>query len=275
MRTLVSIFVVSMLAGIASPQAAPSLQSDITIRKLTIESTTLPDADREEITRRFQGRTYPPPSTPATFSEEVGERIRDSFQVLGYFEASVAGPRISVIKKERKTRIIDMTVSVEEGPRYRLGEIRFRGGTVFASEEMRRAIPIQSGEVFNVEKMREGINNLRELYLTKGYVNFTPVPGSATNDSRRTVDVIFDLDEGGQFFFGPLVLDGQEPHVGAGKALLESWDKLRSKPYSSAILEQWFLRNEANLPVGKQILELVRTFPDQVSHLITVKLSFP
>jgi len=187
----------------------------------------------------------------------------------------VGDPTISFVEQERNVKIVDVTVAVEEGPRYYLREIRFRNATAFPPERLRAAFPIETGEVFNTEKIREGIQNLHKLYDSQGYITFTPVPDTAIDDSRRTVDVTLYLDEGKLFSFGPLVLDGPEPHAGAGKALLESWSSLKGKRYSRALLEQWFFENGANLPRGKQILELVEVFPDQKTLFVTVRLSFP
>lgn len=269
MRAVVSLLGVWVLAAVALAQAAPNSKDGIRIRTLTIESTTLPAADRERIRRQFEGSTY-----DVSIPDGIGG-FQDSLQVLGYFKARVGDPRISFVKQEGNVKIVDVTVAVEEGPRYYLHEIRFRNATAFPSERLRAAFPIETGEVFNVEKIRGGIQNLHKLYDSQGYTTFTPVPDTAIDDSRRTVDVNFDLDEGKQFSFGPLVLDGPEPHAGAGKALLESWKNLKGRRYSSNLLERWFLANQSNLPPGKQILELVRTFPDQASQIVTVRLSFP
>ncbi|MFI5089544.1 MAG: POTRA domain-containing protein [Terriglobales bacterium] len=178
-----------------------------------------------------------------------------------------------MVAQERNVRIADVTVTVEEGLRYRLGEISFKGGTVFPADEMRRMFPMQAGEVFNTEKMREGIQNLRKLYGTQGYINLTPVPVSTSDDSRQTVDVIFDLDEGKLFSFGPLVLDGPEPHAGARKALLESWKKLQGKPFDWDALQQWLRKNRLKWPSAAPTP--VETSQDQTSQVVTVRLSFP
>jgi len=273
MRALVWTLVVSLLSIAASAQASKGPSSNIRIRRLTIESTTLPDADRQQIVGQLQGKTYPADATLAHFSSEMGERVRGWLQVLGYFKASVDEPRAALVSEQRNLRVVDLTVAVDEGWHYYLGEIRFKNGTLFPAEEMRSAIPIQAGELFNVEKMREGIRNLRNLYHGRGYVNFTPVPDTETDDSRHIVDVNFHLDEGRQFMFGPLVLDGPEPHVGAGRALLESWKSLRGEPYNPDLLQQWLAENRLDLPVNAE--RHIETSQDNTLGIIIVRLWFP
>ncbi|MFI5089543.1 MAG: hypothetical protein ACHP7P_05755 [Terriglobales bacterium] len=53
---MISILVFWVLAGIALAQAAPNPQDEIRIRRLTIESSSLPDADREQVARQFEGK---------------------------------------------------------------------------------------------------------------------------------------------------------------------------------------------------------------------------
>ena len=265
MRTLFILAIAAILASTSRSQTTPDA-NDVRGVQLTIESSTLPEADRKEIARIFRNQTY-------ETIDELSPRLRDALQVRGYFTASVGNPKISFISQGRGGKIADIHISVEEGPRYRLGEIRFRGGTAFSAEEMRRAIPIQAGELFNVEKMREGIHNLRNLYDGRGYINFTPVPDTATDDTRHIVDINFDLDEGRQFMFGPLVLDGTEPHIGAGRALLESWKSLRGEPYSPHRLQQWLAENRLNLPATAE--KHMESSQDDALGIITVRLWFP
>jgi len=80
----------------------------------------------------------------------MGERIRDSLQVPGYFKASVAKPRISFFG-QAGTQSIDMKAAVDEGVRYHLGEIGFRNGTVFGSEQMRAL----QGQPYNPNRVQQ------------------------------------------------------------------------------------------------------------------------
>lgn len=260
---LISVLLLLTLSRVVLGQRYPG-GDEIRNVQLTIESATLPEADRKEITRRFHNQTY---ETVA----ELSERLRDALQVLGYFKASVGDPKVSFVSEKRGVRIADIRVSVEEGLRYRLGQITFTGGTVFPTERLRQAIPMETGELFNTEKMRQGIKNLHDLYAS--YLNFTPVPDTTIDDLRGTVDVTFDLDEGKPFRFGPLVLDGPEPHPGAGKALLESWKTLQGQPYNPERLQQWFVDNQSSLPPNPE--RLMEISQDNTAGIAIVRLWLP
>ncbi|MGC2322418.1 MAG: outer membrane protein assembly factor BamA [Terriglobales bacterium] len=149
-------------------------------------------------------RTY-----DATKLSEDAERVRDALQQKGYFKAIVQDPKTSI--RDSKGfhlpfimkgggKEVDITMPIEEGDRYRLKEVKFSGNkAVTQTEILRRAIPMKDGDVFNVELMRKGIKNLRDLYGHLGYINFTPVPDTEIDEEHKMVIVKFDLDEGKQF----------------------------------------------------------------------------
>ena len=82
-------------------------------------------------------------------------------------------------------------------------------------------------------RLEQGLEDLRKLYETKGYVNFAAVPETSIDESRRTIDLFVDIDEGKPYNFGQLRLEGIEPYAGAGQALLNSWKTLEGKRYNS------------------------------------------
>ena len=141
---------------------------------------------------------------------EDAERVRDEYQQKGYFKALVQDPQTKIRDvgginwlfpfKPRHGKVVDITIPVEEGERFNLKEIKFTGNKAIQDLALlRRQIPMQDGEIFNVENLRKGIKNLRDLYGHYGYINFTPVPNTDIDDGHKTISVTFDLDEGKQY----------------------------------------------------------------------------
>lgn len=169
--------------------------------------------------------------------DELAERLRDQFQCHGFFKAQIGDVRIIDLSKTKKTRTVIIEAPVEEEKRFRLQTVGFQGGTVFDDRTLRAAVPMNDGDLFNVEKVREGIKTLRDLYGSRGYVNFTPVPDTQIDDERQVITVVFDLDEGEQFRFGKLTLEGSEPRPGIGDTLLEAWKPLTGQVYNARLLD--------------------------------------
>jgi hypothetical protein len=267
MRVLVGILLFSAIANIGLGQAlSPESDATVRIQKLVIEADGLPNRDRERITHSFENRTYP--------GVELEARIRIAFQDLGYFRARVDEPKLSFASETPGAQDVDVAVRVDEGAQYRLGEIRFEKSSLFPPDQMRKLFAVQTGELFNYTKIGEGLEQLRSVYATEGYVNFAAVPETRFDESHRAIALDIEIDEGKPYDFGRLLLDGIEPHAGAGNALMESWKTLQGKRYSPPVLKSWLAANTSDWPSAPTSDRTVAT-PDPVLPVVNVKLSFP
>ena len=91
-------------------------------------------------------------------------------------------------------------IRVEENDQYRLRDINVTGNEQFTEEQLLSFLRLNSGEVFNETRLREGFEDLGKLYGNFGYVNFTPVPNYEFDDEARIVDLTINVDEDRQFF---------------------------------------------------------------------------
>ncbi|WP_447973305.1 outer membrane protein assembly factor BamA [Nitrospira sp. Kam-Ns4a] len=121
------------------------------------------------------------------------ERIREVYMNKGYLNVQVGLPSIE-LTPDKKWFIV--TFPIEEGEPYTVGEVGFRGNTVFEDAELRAGSPIQTGEVFQRAKIRDEITRLTELYGAKGYA-FTEVNPAVTPDATtKTAAITFHIKEG-------------------------------------------------------------------------------
>ena len=125
MHVLVRFLVISFLATVEPAQPCfAQLRDNLRVEKLVIESASLPHADRERIVRLIQQKTYLQP--------EIGERIRQALRDEGYLNAVVDEPRFSFPMEAEGKRAAHVTVKVEPGAQYRLGDIHIQKATVFS-----------------------------------------------------------------------------------------------------------------------------------------------
>jgi outer membrane translocation and assembly module TamA len=267
MHILIKPLMFSLLAsaGLSQQPALTPSANNIRINKLVVESNTLPEAERERITGLFQQKTYLQP--------EIGVRIQTALRNVGYFKAVVDEPSVSVITQQQGTIIADLTVKVDQGAQYRLREIHFQNATIFPSTQLRELFPLQSGDLFNATRFSHGLDKLRKLYGTQGYINCVAEPVVSIDESRRTIDLNVVLDEGKPFNFGQLYLEGVEPHAGVGKALLNSWKPLEGKRYDSRELQYWLMANGSNWNVGPRNPDAIRTTQKPESNVVNVTLT--
>jgi len=147
----------------------------------------------------------------ATKLEEDTERVRAEYQNRGYFKALVADPKTVIHDTGHKGfhiplvqagpgKAIDITMPIEEGDRYTLGEITFKGNKAIANTKALRAVfPIKDGDIFDRSKIAKGLESLRKAYGQIGFINFTSIPDTRFDETKKQVFLDIDLDEGKQF----------------------------------------------------------------------------
>ncbi len=147
----------------------------------------------------------------STKLEEDAERVRYEYQTQGYFKAIVADPKtkirdVSGVRwfmpwKSSQGKVVDITMPVEEGDRYRLKEIVFSGNKALTNTRALRSLfKMKDGDWFNTELVRKGLDDLKKAYGEFGYINFTGVPDTQFDDKNKTITLKIDVDEGKQFF---------------------------------------------------------------------------
>jgi outer membrane protein assembly factor BamA len=158
---------------------------------------------------------------------------------------------------------------------YRLEAVIFEGGRSFSAKQLYDTFNVPVGDKFNHTAIGQGLDRLRQLYGDYGYINFTAVPTLRVEQDRGTVVLKISVDEGQQFTFGKLFLEGQETRAGEADALRNAWAALSGKRYDSSLLRKWLTQNATFLPNDGQPFRHIEQHSDTGTHLVDFKLTFP
>jgi outer membrane translocation and assembly module TamA len=268
MRIVIGSLLLLFLASFGRAQeSAPAPEPMVQVRALTIVAGDLPAADRQRIEHSLQGGTCG--------VQELAERVRLSLLDLGYYNARTKTPQLAAIHDGQPSRSAEVSIQVEPGVQYRLGEIGFQGASVFPPDQLRRQFPIEAGSLFNASSIGKGLEGLKDLYVENGYVNFAAIPLPRINEARRVIDLTIDVDEGKPYDFGRLFLAGTEPQAGAAKALLAAWGGIEGRRYNPKLLAKWLAANAPFLQKGENTPQQVTSHQDQASNRIDIQLEFP
>jgi len=203
-------------------------------------------------------------------SDPLRERLRDAFQTHGFFNAKIADLRLDVTNSLQHPAPVVVYAGIEAGPKYRVGEIIFNGQKAISNlDVLRNQIPLSPGDVFDTEKTRQGIRNLRDVYLAAGYLNFTPVPDTEVDDIRQTVNVKFDLDEGGQFSVAHVDIIAPAE---VGERLSESWPLKVGDVYNSRLVRWFFDANKDLIPAAASPEQNIQTTQDRNSGTVAIRV---
>ena len=190
-------------------------------------------------------RTY-----DASKLEEDSERVRVAYQNHGYFKAVVEEPSTRIRNegglslltfRPKKGKRIDITLPIEEGDRYRLGGITFKGNSPrIPVRALRAQFAIKDGDYFNYTAVSKGLDNLRKAYGTLGYINFVGNPAPRFDEAKKLLYIDIDIDEGKPYYVSKIEFTGntvtRDPVI-RRELLLEE-----GQVYNSNVWEQSLLR---------------------------------
>jgi outer membrane protein insertion porin family len=150
--------------------------------------------------------------------DEDTERVRMAYRDRGYFKALTSEPSTSVrdagglnplTLRPSKGKRIDILMPVEEGERYRLGGITFKGNTHYTNVKALRAqFALKDGEYFNATLFGKGLEQLRKAYGEGGYINFVGTPVPRIDEAQKLIYLDIDIDEGKPFYVSRIEFQG-------------------------------------------------------------------
>ncbi len=153
-----------------------------------------------------------------TLSEETVEQDRQ--KLLDYYREH-AFPDVDIqsnIAMDERTNTGVVTFTINEGGKSILREVKFEGNRAVKTSELRKAMkdtkgkPIisfvdKSGRLDNA-KLREDLDNVKEVYQNKGYIEVDIVETRIERLSTGDVNLVIVVREGPQYRVGSLNFEG-------------------------------------------------------------------
>jgi outer membrane protein insertion porin family len=129
-----------------------------------------------------------------TAFEEDAARVVDYYQRKGYAKARIGQPEIKVIadSKDGDTRWIELRIPVNEGPRYRMGELAFDGNKIVPSTALATVYKMKPGDWYNRKDLYDGFKKTQEFYGRAGYMEWTPAPMFKFSDDPDPIEQALD-----------------------------------------------------------------------------------
>lgn len=144
--------------------------------------------------------------------EEDKQNLIQFYNDRGYYSARVVRDSVWLDTSDEKPQVI-VDIEVEEGPQYHIREIAFDGNVEYTDEQLRQALGIERGEVYNRSKLERSVyyspdhSDITSLYSDRGYLRFSIEPkiAEAPGDS---LDITFEISEGDVYEFGDIAIRG-------------------------------------------------------------------
>jgi outer membrane protein assembly factor BamA len=232
-----------------------AVAQQVRVRVIRVEFDTkdsIPANVREEISAELRSHVFERENGADYLNDlaneiaEVG--VRGALQNNGYFKA-IAAAKLTALQSEGDEVRVAASINVTSGPQYLAGDIRIEsadGSSLkFSPSVLRSLIPLNRGELFNVERARTGLDNLRRAYGREGYVDMTAEPITAIDEDHQTIEMVLRIDQQGQYRIGSTEFLGVNSVT--REKLLESLPKF-GEVFDSSRVNDFFTVNRAILP---------------------------
>ena len=107
-------------------------------------------------------------------------------------------------------------------------------------------MPLRDGDIFDNQKIRDGLNALNQFYGEHGYLNFVAEPITDIDDKHQIISLRINVDEGRQFHIGKIEVQGLEPSI--RHSLI--WNIKTGDAFNVKAVQKFFDDNKPNFPVG-------------------------
>ncbi len=125
-------------------------------------------------------------------------------QNKGYADADV---QIEICEANQSNRII-IKIIAYKGERYRVGNVTFKGNTIFDDGVISSIIGICGGEPFSPEELHCSVQRLTELYGRRGYIDTFVNFETKLRCDQDVYDISFNIEEGCQYRVGLIKVIG-------------------------------------------------------------------
>ena len=141
--------------------------------------------------------------------------ILDKYRSAGHY-----GTEVTTTQAPAENNGVNVTFVIQEQPRYKLQKVEFYGNNEFSDDELRAAIVTKRewwryifrfGNYFNEQQLVLDRDKLKELYGTKGHLDFTVTDiEKSLDDSQKWLTLTFKMIEGPQYTIADVSVSGAQ-----------------------------------------------------------------
>ncbi len=138
--------------------------------------------------------------------EDDLEKLRDYYREQGYLDVEIAPDQV-VFDYPRPDRLV-ITIGINEGRRYRIGEISFTGNKLHPSSILRRVVRQRQGMVFTPSLLDKDIERLTDFYGHDGYLDTDVRLMRKPNIETGDIDIEYQINESERFNVESIAIEG-------------------------------------------------------------------
>ncbi|MFP5285479.1 MAG: outer membrane protein assembly factor BamA, partial [Thermoanaerobaculia bacterium] len=141
---------------------------------------------------------------PARLQEDL-DKLRDLYRAAGYKNVVIGDPRIEVDPDRR----LSIAVPIEEGERWKFGQVTIEGNQVHSDQLLMRAFPQEPGGWLRSKMIDDAVKKIADVYHDTGYI-FAAVDPDLVEREGHVADLVVRVQEGDPFKVGRIEFEGND-----------------------------------------------------------------
>lgn len=258
--SLLELALLPLVLGVGMSSVAQAQSSvdppTVVIDDVDLEGAThLPEALREQLLASLKQREYEENSdwisdleNRVSRAESDGWPDRENEGYMGFSVEAQWKP----IRRDQGRLHVSVAILVDEGHPKTLSKIEFRfiepnlTPPVFASDDLRKLIPLQDHEIYDQRKYYPGLSVISHAYSERGYIDCTVTNNMEFDQVNQTIAIVVDINEGREYRWGNTQVIGLDAKIETLlRAGLTPGDVVNPK-----VIWDFYRDNKSLLPVG-------------------------
>ncbi|MCV6547971.1 MAG: outer membrane protein assembly factor BamA [Cohaesibacter sp.] len=136
------------------------------------------------------------------------ERLRKFYLNEGYADFRVVS---AVADLDRERNVFFVTITVDEGERYNVGEVEVDSAIPDVDAEALRAlVRLDSGDVYSAEEVEKSLEDITIEIAKSGYAFARVSPRGDRDYENKTINLVFQVDEGARAYIERINIRGND-----------------------------------------------------------------
>ena len=135
--------------------------------------------------------------------DEDLDRLTAYYRGLGFFQAKVEHE----MKFDDDGEWLNLTFHIDEGPRFRVRDIRFVGNQKISTADLASRVEMERGAFFNLAQLRRDEVRVNEAYGSQGYIASKIVAEPRFLEEPGMLDMVYKIEEGEQYRVGRIIVN--------------------------------------------------------------------
>jgi outer membrane protein insertion porin family len=119
------------------------------------------------------------------------ERLTAFYYDHGYINVRIDEPRV-----ERKQDGLYLTMRIDEGEQYKIGEVGFSGEVPGGEERAKQLVTLKKDQVFKASTLRDDVFRLTGYFSDQGYAFVNVEPETDVHPDDKIVNITYQVDKG-------------------------------------------------------------------------------